>query len=126
MALMKSRPAARKSAKTAFQWAALVDEIIDVLNELGGASHRDPVMLRLATRRGQRQLSDQLRADLIQAMERHRMGLDGDGGEPLVCLAFGEGSHRWALTPEGRRVGDERMREGMASPASAGYVSVAA
>jgi len=118
MALVKTRPTARKSVKTAAQWAALVDEIIDVLSELGGASHRDPAMLRLAARRGARQLSDQLRDDLIQAIERHRMGLDRDGAEPMVCLAFGEGSHRWALTPEGRRYGYERLRESAPAPST--------
>jgi hypothetical protein len=78
-----------------------VAEIAEVLHEMGGSAHQDAVIDRIAVRRGEVLISDELRADVLAAFEAHRAHARRRRKPALLCLPFGEGSRRWGLTPEG-------------------------
>jgi hypothetical protein len=103
----------RSEPRTTILQTGLIDEIVEVLMEFGGSAHRDSVILRVASRRGLAEVPDRLRRDLMNAFD-----LDCAGAgelESRVCLPFGEGSRRWAMTPVALDVGSIRLRVGMAA-----------
>jgi hypothetical protein len=75
-----------------------VAEIADALLEMGGSAHRDAVIDRVATRRGEMAVSEGLRFELIEAFDGHCAARTGRPA--LFHLPFGEGSRRWSLTRE--------------------------
>jgi hypothetical protein len=101
-------------AKKATLFNTLIDEIVEVLLEIGGAAHRDTVIERIAARRGADRASDSLKRDLLEAFELHRIGVIGEGKRILLHLPFGEGSRRWALSPDAAQRALDRLRRGMA------------
>ena len=78
----------------------LVAEIVEVLLIYGGSAHRNLVAERIAMRRTREQMSDGLRREIFEAFDAHCEGAAKASQPALVFLPFGEGSHRWALTPE--------------------------
>jgi hypothetical protein len=109
---IREKPAVerRSEARTTILQTGLIDEIVVVLLEFGGSAHRDSVIIRVAARRGLDEVPDRLRRDLLNAFDLHRAG----AGEPecLLWLPFGDGSRRWALTPEAVQVVAARQRAG--------------
>lgn len=79
----------------------IVGEIVESLQGLGGAAHRDIVADRIAERRSGRNLkaSDALRTDVFQAFEAHCEGAPRATGRLLFRKPFGPESNRWALSP---------------------------
>ncbi len=79
----------------------IVGEIVESLQGLGGAAHRDRVADRIAERRSGRTLkaSAALKADVYQAFEAHCEGGVPTRGRMLFHKPFGRESHRWALSP---------------------------
>jgi len=107
----------RSEPRTTILQTGLIDEIVEVLLEFGGSAHRDSVIIRIAARRGLNEVPDRLRRDLLNAFDLYRAG----AGEPerLLWLPFGDGSRRWALTPEAFLVVAARQRAaGMAAELS--------
>ena len=104
----------RSEPRTTILSTALIEEIVEVLTEFGGSSHRDFVILRVAARRGLPEVPDRLRRDLLNAFDLHCARAIGD--ELLLWLPFGEGSRRWALTSSGRDAVHARQRTGMVAP----------
>lgn len=78
----------------------LVAEIVEVLLVYGGSAHRNLVAERIAMRRTREQISDGLKREIFEAFDTHCEGAAKAGQPALVFLPFGEGSHRWSLTPE--------------------------
>lgn len=116
---IRQRPAIerRSEVRTTILQTELIDEIVVVLLEFGGSAHRDFVIIRVAARRGLNEVPDRLRRDLLNAFDLYRAG----AGEPerLLWLPFGDGSRRWALTPEAFQVVAARQRAaGMAAELS--------
>jgi hypothetical protein len=105
----------RSEPRTTILQTGLIDEIVEVLMEFGGSAHRDSVILRVAARRGLVEAPDRLRRDLLNAFDLCCAG--AGEAERRVWLPFGEGSRRWALTPEAHDVGAARLRVGMAPEA---------
>jgi hypothetical protein len=101
---------------------ALIDEIVEVLQEFGGSGHRDLVIFRVAARRGMAEVTDRLKRDLLNAFDAHCAA--AEGSDLLLWLPFGEGSRRWALTTGARQVTDARQQTGMV--AATGVEQVAA
>jgi hypothetical protein len=79
---------------------SLVGEIAEALLELGGAAHRNAVVDRLAKRRGGFAASEGLRAEVLMAFNLHREAAEAAGKTSILCLPFGENSHRWELTAD--------------------------
>ena len=100
LTLLEDSAGARARDRAARAAAAdLVAEIAQTLLMLGGSAHRDTVIDRIAIRRGQMAASDDLRAEVLEAFERHRASHARNRGKPaLLDLPFGEGSRRWSLT----------------------------
>lgn len=76
----------------------LVAEIVEALMKLSGEAHRDLVIGRIAQGRhpGARDASAGLRDEILRAFHAH---CEIGEGRALFRLRFGEGSHRWSLTP---------------------------
>jgi hypothetical protein len=98
----------------------LIDEVVAVLIEFGGSAHRDSIILRVASRRGLDEVPDRLRRDLLNAFDLHCAGA-GDP-ERMLWLPFGEGSRRWALTPEAFQIVAARQRSGMAAEENVEFI----
>ncbi|MDQ0465551.1 hypothetical protein QO010_003340 [Caulobacter ginsengisoli] len=80
----------------------IVAEIVDTLQALGGAAHRDLVADQIAVRRSGRTLraSPALKADVFQAFDAHCETTPLQAtGRLLFHKPFGPASHRWALSP---------------------------
>ncbi|HLI67950.1 MAG TPA: hypothetical protein VKU90_16415 [Caulobacteraceae bacterium] len=121
MSVLKSRAEARAiRVQRAKLIKALVDEMVEALVEMGGSGHRDAVIARVAVRLGVSPATEDFKRDVKEAFEKRRAGPADEGGGALLCLPFGEGSHRWALTAYARQQADERARDehpiGMAGP----------
>jgi hypothetical protein len=91
-------PQSSAKRRTAHQKRALATEIVEALQWLGGAAHRDVVFERVISRRRNagKPADDGLKLDMMVAFDafRERRGAE----EPaLFALPFGEGSLRWAL-----------------------------
>jgi hypothetical protein len=113
----------RSEVRPTILQTGLIDEIVVVLLEFGGSAHRDSVIVRVAARRGLDEVPDRLRRDLLNAFDLHRAGA-GDP-ERLLWLPFGDGSRRWALTPEAFQVVAARQRAaGMAAESSVEFAPV--
>lgn len=82
----------------------IVGEIVETLQSLGGAAHRDLVADRIAEQRGGQSLraSEALRSDIFQAFEAHCEAMPAATGRLLFCKPFGADSHRWALSASAR------------------------
>lgn len=80
----------------------VIVEITEVLYEMGGSAHQEAVIDRIAIRRGQRRISEALRAEILAAFEAHRALARRRRKPALLYLPFGEGSRRWGLTPDGQ------------------------
>lgn len=82
----------------------IVAEIVETLQALGGAAHRDLVADQIAMRRSGLSLraSPALKADVIQAFEAHCDGAALTTGRLLFHKPFGRDSNRWALNPSAR------------------------
>jgi len=102
----------RSEPRTTILQTGLIDEIVAVLMEFGGSAHRDSIILRVAARRGLAEVPERLRRDLMNAFDLYCAGA-GDR-ERLLWLPFGEGSRRWALTPEAFQLAVARQSAGMA------------
>lgn len=76
----------------------LVAEIVEALMALNGEAHRDLVVDRIAhgRQRAARPASIALRDEILRAFQAH---CESGEGRALFRLRFGEGSHRWSLTP---------------------------
>jgi hypothetical protein len=105
----------RSEPRTTILQTGLIDEIVEVLVEFAGSAHRDSVILRVAARRGLVEAPDRLRRDLLNAFDLACAGAGAGEPERRVWLPFGEGSRRWALTPEAHDFGSARLRVGMAA-----------
>ncbi len=90
--------ARRLKGATGPTMSIVVAEIAAALLELGGSAHRETVIDRVAVRRGHSMASDDLRAELVSAFDRHLAGAARGGAPALLQLPFGEGSRRWSLT----------------------------
>jgi hypothetical protein len=88
----------------------LVEEIAEALFEIGGSAHRDMVMDYIVTLRGAGAASSDVKSELLDAFELHCVGAHPDRHCALLHLPFGEGSHRWSLTPAGRQFVSSRQR----------------
>jgi hypothetical protein len=88
----------------------LVEEIMDALFELGGSAHRDAVIDRVAVHRGALSASDGLKRELLEAFEAHCGCTRTKRDRALLHLPFGDGSRRWALTPDGRQCVHSRQQ----------------
>jgi hypothetical protein len=113
---IRQKPAVerRSEPRTTILQTGLIDEMVMALLAIGGSAHRDSVIVRVAARRGLPAVPDRLRRDLLNAFDLHRART----GQPerLLWLPFGEGSRRWALTPEAIEVVAARQRAaGMAA-----------
>lgn len=76
----------------------LVAEIVEALVKLSGEAHRDLVIGRIAQGRhpGAHTANAALRDEILRAFHAHcETGVD----RALFRLRFGEGSHRWSVTP---------------------------
>lgn len=82
----------------------IVGEIVETLQALGGAAHRDLVADQIAMRRSGLSLraSPALKDDVIQAFEAHCEGGPLTNSRLLFHKPFGRDSHRWALSPTAR------------------------
>ena len=78
----------------------LVAEIVEILLIYGGSAHRNLVAERIAMRRTSEQISDGLKREIFEAFDTHCEGAAKANQPALVFLPFGEGSHRWSLTPD--------------------------
>lgn len=78
----------------------LVGEIVEILLIYGGSAHRNLVAERIAMRRTSEQISDGLKREIFEAFDTHCEGAANANQPALVFLPFGEGSHRWSLTPD--------------------------
>ncbi len=78
----------------------LVAEIVEILLIYGGSAHRNLVAERIAMRRTSEQISDGLKREIFEAFDTHCEGAANANQPALVFLPFGEGSHRWSLTPD--------------------------
>ena len=78
----------------------LVAEIVEILLIYGGSAHRNLVAERIAMRRTEEQISDGLKREIFEAFDTHCEGAANANQPALVFLPFGEGSHRWSLTPD--------------------------
>lgn len=81
-----------------------VVEIVEALFELGGEAHRDVVINMAAYKRGSKIASPALASELLEAFELHMGQADVEKAPALFNLPFGEGSRRWSLTREARRL----------------------
>jgi hypothetical protein len=88
----------------------LVEEIAEVLFEIGGSAHRDLVIGYAATLRGANAALSDVKSELLEAFELHCSCAHPDRHCALLHLPFGEGSHRWGLTPAGREFVSSRQR----------------
>jgi hypothetical protein len=88
----------------------LVEEIAEALFEIGGSAHRDVVIGYVATLRGVDAASSDVKSELLDAFELHCGCAHPDRHCALLHLPFGEGSHRWGLTPAGRQFVLSRQR----------------
>ena len=89
--------------RSAHQTRALAAELVETLQRLGGAAHRDVVLDRaMATRRDSgKAAGPEIRVEMARAFEVYRDARrKGDDGA-LFTLPFGEGSLRWALVDTG-------------------------
>lgn len=89
--------------RSAHQTRALAAELVETLQRLGGAAHRDVVLDRaMAARRDAGKTAEpEDRLELARAFEVYRDAKrKGDEGA-LFTLPFGEGSLRWALVDAG-------------------------
>jgi hypothetical protein len=122
--MLQSRAAARNlTIKKASLFNTLVDEMVEVLHEMGGSAHRESVIERVAVRQGADRASDRLRRDLMEAFDLHRTGADGCGKRIRLRLPFGEGSHRWALTLDAAQFGYDRPGRDMGMASEARFVT---
>ena len=78
----------------------LVAEIVEILLIYGGSAHRNLVAERIAMRRTSEHISDGLKREIFEAFDTHCEGAAKANQPALVFLPFGEGSHRWSLTPD--------------------------
>ena len=78
----------------------LVGEIVEILLIYGGSAHRNLVAERIAMRRTSEQISDGLKREIFETFDTHCEGAANANQPALVFLPFGEGSHRWSLTPD--------------------------
>lgn len=92
----------------------IVGEIVETLQNLGGAAHRDLVADQIAMRRSGLSLraSPALKDDVIQAFEAHCEGAPLTNGRLLFHKPFGPDSHRWALSPSARAFLDQTQGYG--------------
>lgn len=92
----------------------IVGEIVETLQTLGGAAHRDLVANQIAVRRSGLSLkaSPALKADVFQAFEAHcETGSSRITGRLLFHKPFGPASHRWALNPAASAFLEEANRQ---------------
>lgn len=81
---------------------ALFAEIIEALDGLGGAAHRDRVVEQIQVSRAERGLSIPPSGAVFRTFERHQRHSDQTARAPLVEPVFGPDSYRWRLTPLAR------------------------
>ncbi|CAN5214247.1 hypothetical protein BH09PSE1_BH09PSE1_09520 [soil metagenome] len=81
-------------------------DIIDVLLTSGGVAHRQVVADRIASRRlGRPAIADRKVQDEVFGVFDDYLAVAATRRPaPLLCLPFGAGSYRWALTPAGERL----------------------
>lgn len=81
----------------------LAQEVANALRYLGGAAHRDRVVDCVGAFRRQRgePVDPALRAHVIETFERHCKNWS-PVDEAMFFLPHGPGSHRWALSANGR------------------------
>lgn len=92
-----TEPTAKR--RSAHQTRAFAAELVEALQLLGGAAHRDVVLDRaLAARRTSGgSASIEVRREMMRAFEVFRDARRKEEGGALFTLPFGEGSLRWAL-----------------------------
>ncbi len=88
---------------------AQINEIAEILLELGGSAHRDTVIDRIALRRGATRASDGLKQDLLGAVAAHCARADSENQRALLHLPFGADSRRWALMPDEEAIAREQQ-----------------
>jgi len=79
----------------------IIAEIVFALLECGGEAHRTTVAERVMRARTGRALDpkEPERREIYSAVDAYLLVISRKGRTPMVCLPFGAGSHRWALTP---------------------------
>lgn len=99
----------RASPRTILTVSPLLAEIVDALVYFRGQAHRDAVCDRIASRRAGEPATatDSLRREVFATFEDHLNQVAGcERRHSLMRLSFGEGSHRWSLSEDGRRLFD--------------------
>lgn len=88
-------------------------EIIDALVHFRGQAHREAVCHHIASNRAGdvRRASDALKREIYDAFQAH-MALVAESrrARSLLCLPFGEGSHRWGLTQDALQLFGPRLQ----------------
>lgn len=96
-----TQPTAQR--RSAHQTRAHAAELVETLQRLGGAAHRDVVLDRaLAARRSEgKPATVEIRRELMRAFEVFRDTRRKHDDGALFTLPFGDGSLRWALVDAG-------------------------
>lgn len=80
---------------------ALVAEMVEALQHLGGEAHRDLVIHRIKLNRLQNGCSDLSASEIYAAFDHHYARFAASEIQtPFLKPAFGPGSHRWRLDRE--------------------------
>jgi len=82
----------------------VVAEIVLALMRCGGEAHRSVVADAVSSARAckPRRATEQERAEIFEAFDRHLRTPAPKRHDPIVRLPFGPDSHRWGLTPSAR------------------------
>jgi hypothetical protein len=110
--------AARRAAQTRSPaHTSMVNDITEVLVQLGGQAHSTLVIEQVARLRGHAlPLQTGFREAIVRAFETQIDFDTADGETAIFCLPFGVGSNRWALERDTYHlIRAHRVRERMAA-----------